>query len=107
VVHLCTELSSALTEIPAILKGDLSITPASGAGSNVTRPENERRKPKAVVFGGGIPDEEVRQVKEAVGEYGVGMVWCRIKPEDTKAAGGPSPEAIAPLVKKALREGGL
>lgn len=105
-VHLCTDFAAALAEIPAILKGDLSVLPATNAGSNVSRPQQDRRKPKAVAFGGGIPDEEIEQIKEATGTD-VHVAWVRIKMQDVQAMGGPDPEKLAQQVRKLLHDAGL
>ncbi|KAF1812315.1 hypothetical protein P152DRAFT_482343 [Eremomyces bilateralis CBS 781.70] len=112
VVHIILDLPTALHEIPLIL----TLTPPSPAstlGTNAARAAaNEPlRTPKAVIFGGGIPDEEVAQVKAAVSEEQRGEVlWVNLTMEDYARQGvqqGPSPPVANVLVREKLREGGL
>ncbi|OIW29458.1 hypothetical protein CONLIGDRAFT_680307 [Coniochaeta ligniaria NRRL 30616] len=105
VVHICLDLPSASTELPALCAGDLSALPSSGLGSNAGRPQPERRVPVAVFFGGGIPEAEMERVQRLVGDKGgddaVKVRFLRITREEVLAAGaaGPDPEVIARLYR--------
>jgi len=113
VVHACTDPSAALAEIPAILKGDLSVLPTSKHGSNIDRPLQHRRKPRAVCCGGAITDENVRDIKSATGPD-ADVVWVRVEREEIQAMGGidkatgaPKPELLAEYFKGKLKMAGL
>jgi len=99
----------AAREFRAVLSGDLSQLPSSGLGSNVKRPETERRVPLSIGAGAGIPDEEFEQVKKEIGEVG-NVKFVKIRIEDIRATGnqgGPDPKVIASIWKKKLGEIGL
>jgi hypothetical protein len=97
VVHTCLTPESAITELPALFAGNTDINLSSGLGSNASRPAAERKVPKAVIFGGGVPDGHVADVVNAIGEVKV----VRVTREDILATGakGPSPEVIARVLR--------
>lgn len=78
------EFDTAKSELPRILNGDTSCIPtSSGVGSNLQRPESERRVPRAVTCGGGIPDEEYKELKEIVHKaIGREIPWYKVYPGD-------------------------
>ncbi|KAB5576022.1 hypothetical protein GE09DRAFT_1215752 [Coniochaeta sp. 2T2.1] len=110
VVHTSLTLSSASTELPLLLSGALSTAPSSGLGSNASRPESDRLVPRAVFFGGGVPEEEVqlvqRLVLEKLGLDGAkgegGPKFLRVTREEVLAAGakGPDPGVIAGIYRR-------
>lgn len=104
VVHTCLDLAAAESELPALCAGDLSAAPSSGVGSNAHVPQDQRRVPKAVFFGGGIPEEEMERVQRLVREKAGGddaVKFLRITREEVLAAGaaGPDPDVIAGLYR--------
>jgi hypothetical protein len=105
VVHTCLDLPSAESELPALCAGELYATPSSGLGSNAGVPQSERRVPKAIFFGGGIPEEEMERVQQLVREKGGDAVkFLRITRDEVLAAGaaGPDPAVIAQLHRSKL-----
>ncbi|KAB5550908.1 hypothetical protein GE09DRAFT_1222725 [Coniochaeta sp. 2T2.1] len=111
VVHTSLTLPTASTELPLLLSGALSTAPSSGLGSNASRAESERLVPKAVFFGGGVPEEEVELVQRLVleklgegegdGKEG-GPKFLRVTREEVLAAGakGPDPGVIAGIYRR-------
>jgi hypothetical protein len=103
VVHTCLDLSAATTELPLLCSGDVSVETSSGLGSNVGLPVNERRVPKVIFFGGGIPEEEYERVttlvRASAGHDSVSFL--RVTREDVLAAGasGPDPDVIAKIYR--------
>jgi hypothetical protein len=109
VVHAIVglDVSTAIKELKALVSGDLSSVPSSGLGSNVTRAEGERRVPRSIGCGAGIPEEGYQKLREGVGE---GVIWIRLTIEDVRAAGGtggPNPELINKMFRSKLKEAGL
>jgi hypothetical protein len=111
VVHVVIgqDPSIAAREFRAILSGDLSQLPSSGLGSNLGRPEAERKVPLSIGAGGAISDEEFEQVKKEIGEVGE-VKFVKIGIEDIRATGhqgGPEPKILAQVWKGKLKEVGL
>lgn len=101
--------SVAILEFRAVLSGDLSQLPSSGLGSNMRRPEAERRVLLSIGAGAGVPDEEFEQVKREIGNVG-DVKFVKITIEDVRATGhqgGPDPSILGPVWKKKLKEIGL
>ena len=101
--------SVAAREFRAVLSGDLSQLPSSGLGSNVKRPETERRVPLCIGAGGGVPEEEFERMKREIGEV-ADVKFVKFKIEDVRATGhqgGPDPNILAPIMKRKLKEVGL
>ena len=105
------DIESAKRELPALLKGDLSILPVSGMGSNVGRVEEDRRVPMAIMCGGAIPKEEYEDLRQHINQtIGREVIWLKIYPEDViKATGrtapppsGPDPRIIAAVFREKL-----
>ena len=103
IVHGATDLPSALAELPALAGGDLSIKPSSGLGTNATAATPQA--PKAIIIGGGVPEDEFEQIKTAI----TGVPVIRVTREDVAAAGGtgPDPALIAKLFKDKLTAAGI
>lgn len=96
-----------MTEIPAVLNGE-AIMPVSKLGSNVDRPAHERRIPRAVVFGGAIPEEDKIAVKQMARRSGVeegDVIWLAVKGD--KSRGPPSADVIAAKIRELLKGAGL
>ncbi|KAF1349531.1 hypothetical protein BDV97DRAFT_170233 [Delphinella strobiligena] len=108
VVHCCLlSDKSGVTEIPAVLGGE-AITPVSNIGSNVDRPSHERRIPRAVVFGGAIPEEHTNAIKDAARKAGVkegGVSWLAVRGDPSR--GSPSADVIASKIRELLKGAGL
>lgn len=101
--------SAGAREFRALLSGDLSQLPSSGLGSNVKRPEAERRVPLSIGAGAGVSDDEFEQMKKEIGEFGH-VKFIKMTIEDIRATGhqgGPDPSILAPIFKKKLKEMGL
>lgn len=107
-MHTCLELSAAEAELPLLCSGELSATASSGLGSNAQLPVPERRIPKAVFFGGGIPEEEMERVKKLVSEKaGSDAVrFLRVTRDEVLATGatGPNPDIIARLYREKVAD---
>ena len=103
------DITSAVAELPALCAGDLSTTPSSGLGTNATVDASQRRAPKAIIIGGGVPAEEVAQLKAAVAAAAPDVATVVVNRSDILAAGGsgPDPELIAQLLKEKLSALGL
>lgn len=66
-MHCCLTLPAALSELPALISGDLATVPSSGLGTNAGVADPSKRKiPRAVFFGGGFSDDEYEAVVRAV-----------------------------------------
>ncbi|KAK4151053.1 hypothetical protein C8A00DRAFT_45678 [Chaetomidium leptoderma] len=105
IVHICTNLSDATAELPQVCAGRLDTPAASGLGSNASVDVADRKAPKAIIFGGGIPDDEVTAVTEAVhGAAGAAVKVVRVTRADILATGatGPSAEVIAGVLRGEL-----
>jgi hypothetical protein len=101
--------SIAVREFRVLLSGDLSQLPSSGLGSNLGRPEAERKVPLSIGAGGGVPDEEFEQVQKDIGEVG-DVKFVKIRIEDIRATGHqgrPDPKILAQIWKRKLKEVGL
>ncbi|OAA56526.1 hypothetical protein SPI_07533 [Niveomyces insectorum RCEF 264] len=104
VAHICLSLGAAESELPALCAGELTTEPSSGLGSNAGLPAADRKVPRAIVFGGGVPDDEVDRVTKAVQARAPGIKPIRIQRQEVLAAGaeGPNPDVIAKLLKEKL-----
>ena len=103
-VHICLDLDAAIAELPAVCAGDLDADPASGLGTNATLPAGERRVPRAIIFGGGIPDEEVAKVGDAVRASAPGIRIVKVARQEVLDAGAekPNPEVIVGILRGKL-----
>ncbi|KAL2264160.1 hypothetical protein VTK26DRAFT_1278 [Humicola hyalothermophila] len=123
VVHVCLKLSHALAELPSLCNRDVNVAAASPLGSNQARRDDDilgRRVPVAVVFGGGVADDEYEAVAAAIEarlkeEAGRGdgaqqpVKMVRVTRADVLAAGGtgPEPGVVARVVRSKLQAEGL
>ncbi|KAK5659243.1 hypothetical protein OQA88_1335 [Cercophora sp. LCS_1] len=107
VVHIALSTEAALAEIPAVASGDTGVVPSSGLGSNANADASARQVPKALIFGGGISAEEVGEVKSAVSAAAPDLKFISITHDEIEAAGGPTAENIASVLKGKLGEAGL
>ncbi|GAB1317415.1 hypothetical protein MFIFM68171_07625 [Madurella fahalii] len=106
VTHTCLSFDAALSELPEVCSGHLETEISSKLGTNFNRPVPERQKPRAIVFGGGVPDEQVQAVTQEVQAREPGVRALRVTREDIVAAGGggPNPDIIAQVLRKKLGE---
>ncbi|KAK3899275.1 hypothetical protein C8A05DRAFT_37112 [Staphylotrichum tortipilum] len=104
IVHVCTTPATASSELPPLCAGALDTIDTTGCGSNAARPVAERRLPRAIIFGGGIADEDVVAVMEKVGERVEGVKAVRVTRADVLAKGatGPSPGVIVEVLREKL-----
>ncbi len=104
VVHIALSLEAALAELPVVSSGELETAPSSGLGSNAGAPVAERKAPKAIIFGAGIPEEDVARVIEAVNAKAPGVKPIQVTKEDVQGAGAdkPNPEIIVKILKDKL-----
>ncbi|KAH8893647.1 hypothetical protein GQ53DRAFT_840027 [Thozetella sp. PMI_491] len=104
IVHIAVNLEAAEAELPLVAAGELDAVPASGLGTNATLPVAERKAPKAIIFGGGIPEDEVTKVTTAVQAKAPGAKFVRVTREDFENLGlqTPNPEAIVKILKEKL-----
>ncbi|KAK0652867.1 hypothetical protein B0T16DRAFT_322018 [Cercophora newfieldiana] len=104
VVHSCLEPQTALAELPALFAGNLQVTPSSGLGTNATFPQEKRKVPVAVFFGGGFSDDEFEKIKAAVSAVNPNAYFLKVQKRDVLAAGsfGPNPDTIAKIYRKRL-----
>ena len=104
VVHACTTLASAMAEFPPLCAGSLETLPSSGIGNNAVQPLCDRRVPKAIVFGGTMPDEDVAAVMEAVGAQTPGVMPVRVTRQDIldRGADTPNPGVISMVLHEKL-----
>jgi len=109
VVHVCHDLDSALTEIPALLRGE-PVESSSDLSSN-------SQAPKAVVIGKGFTEEEMDRIikagKDSGSEKAASVAW--LLPDDEKftyyqkakaiaSAGTLLPSVIADRVRDCMKE---
>lgn len=106
VTHICLELEAAQTELPKLFAGDLETTPSSGLGSNADLPAAERKVPRALIFGGGVPEEQIKLITDAVLAKAPNAKVVHITRQQVLNAGGqgPNPEIIAKVLKAKLDE---
>ena len=108
-VHVALDRETALAELPAIASGDVSVAPSSGLGSNANVDAGERKVPKALIFGGGLPEGDIKAVTEALCNAAPNVKPIVVTKGDILAAGGtgPDPDLISRLIKEKLIEAGL
>lgn len=106
VTHICLELEAAQIELPKLFAGDLETNPTSGLGSNADLPTADRKIPRALIFGGGVPEEHVKLITEAVLAKAPDAKPIHITRQQVLNAGGqgPNPEVIAKVLKAKLDE---
>ncbi|KAM7192153.1 hypothetical protein V8F20_008988 [Naviculisporaceae sp. PSN 640] len=106
ITHICLTLESATTELPLLFAGEVTTEPSSGLGSNVGIPAEQRKVPQALIFGGGVPEEHVKAVTEAVLAKAPSAKPIHITREQVVSAGGQGPNAdvIAKVLKAKLDE---
>ncbi|KAK0712872.1 hypothetical protein B0T26DRAFT_677280 [Lasiosphaeria miniovina] len=104
--HICLDLETAQAELPLICAGNLETEPSSGLGSNAGVPATERKVPRAIIFGGGIPTDEIQRVHDAVQAKAPEVKQIHLTRQDILDAGatGPDPEVIGRLLRQKLAE---
>ncbi len=105
VSHICLTLDAAEAELPAICAGELATAPSSGLGSNAAVPEAERRVPRAIVFGAGIPRgagsaRDGRRAGARSRHQAVAV--SRQDVLDAAGDGAPGPDVIAKVLREKL-----
>ncbi|KAJ9602499.1 hypothetical protein H2200_013042 [Cladophialophora chaetospira] len=102
VVHVCTTQETAMSEIPALLRGE-TITAASGLGTNAEGAS--RTDVSLIILGGGNSKDNVEEIKAAADAVKpLPLLWADV----SKMSGGgrPSPEGIRDRIFECLeREG--
>ncbi|KAL2194060.1 hypothetical protein P885DRAFT_80588 [Corynascus similis CBS 632.67] len=106
-VHMCLSPDSAIAELPGLCAGGASagsVVSSSGLGSNISRPDAERRLPRGIIFGGGIGEEDVARVMDAVHREAPGIKAVRVTRDAILATGAqrPSPEIITRILREKL-----
>ncbi|KAK4213154.1 hypothetical protein QBC37DRAFT_180784 [Rhypophila decipiens] len=106
ITHICLTLDAAQSELPALFAGALETAPSSGLGSNANLPPTQRKIPQALIFGGGVPEEQVKSITEAVLAKAPSAKPIHITREQIVNAGGsgPNPDIIARVLKAKLDE---
>ncbi|KAJ9150748.1 hypothetical protein NKR23_g3531 [Pleurostoma richardsiae] len=104
IVHSCLDLSAAEAELPLLCAGELDTTAVSGLGSNAALPVTDRKVPKAILLGGGIPDEEVERLSELIKAKAPNINLVRVTKEDVLSAGasGPDPDVITRIYREKM-----
>ncbi|KAK3320126.1 hypothetical protein B0T19DRAFT_468334 [Cercophora scortea] len=104
VVHICLTLEAALAELPLIFSGALDTDPSSKLGSNAETAVADRKVPLALIFGGGLPEDQIKAVKEAVLAKAPNAKPIVITRQDIFDAGGkgPDPDLICRLLREKL-----
>ncbi|KAK3321933.1 hypothetical protein B0H66DRAFT_638444 [Apodospora peruviana] len=106
ITHICLNVEAAEAELPQIFAGQLETEPSSGLGSNAGVPVAERKVPRALIFGGGIPEDQVKAISEAVLAKAPGAKPIHVTRQEILNAGaqGPNPEIITKVLKAKLAE---
>ncbi|KAK3990924.1 Matrilin-4 [Cladorrhinum sp. PSN332] len=106
IVHICFDPASATAELPLVCSGDRDIPPSSGLGTNAGLPPAERLIPKAIIFGGGVSDDDAQAITQAVHAKVPEIKALHVTKQDILNAGGqgPNPEIISAVLKKKLVE---
>jgi len=90
VVHVCTGLESATTEIPALLKGETA-KPSSGLGSNAEGAS--RSDVSMIIVGGGYSKDDLDAIKSAADAVKpVAVFFADVS--KTVGPGPPAPDVI-------------
>jgi len=92
IVHHCDSVDTALSEIPALLRGE-AIRPSSGFGTNVKGPA--RNDVQLILIGGAFAEEDVSAILAAVEDVKP-LAFFRTDPGKVPSGtpGRPPPEAI-------------
>jgi len=100
VVHVCTTLDTALSEIPALLKGETS-PPSSGLGTN--NGGSVRNDISFIVIGGGYSKDDVDAIKAAAdGVKPLPFFWADIS--KTVGPGPPTPEVVKERILESVEK---
>lgn len=102
-VHICIALKDALAELPVLFAGE-AVTPASKLGTNVGA--ETQQTPKYLIFGAGLPAEEVKQVSDAVKAKSEAAKFIQVNKSEIVAAGGsgPDPKVVGHVLKAKIAE---
>ncbi|KAK4445061.1 Matrilin-4 [Podospora aff. communis PSN243] len=110
VVHVVLNIEAALSELPAIASGNLDTPPASGLGSNTSADAAARKVPRAIIFAGNLPEDDIKSVQDAVSAVAPDVKFILITKEDilgAGVAGPPNPVVIAQILKDKLTAAAL
>ena len=77
VIHLILTPSDGQTQLPFVLKGQTPPANVRNKDADAIATCNYSDPPKAIVFGGGYSDEDVKIMREACQGFGEGVVWLR------------------------------
>ncbi|KIW72589.1 hypothetical protein PV04_00770 [Phialophora macrospora] len=90
VVHVCTTRDTAVSEIPALLRGETA-APSSGLGANAEG--SARSDVSLIIIGGGYSKDDVQAIKEAADAVKpLPLFWADIS--KTAGSGPPAPDMI-------------
>ena len=89
-MHVCTSRDTAVSEIPAVLRGETT-APSSGLGSNA---EGAARSDISfIVIGGGYSHDDVQAIKSAADAVKpLPLFWADVS--KTAGSGPPTPDTI-------------
>jgi len=75
-------------------------------GTNATLAAADRKVPRAVIFGGGVPDDQITQITAALKAKAPEVKAVHVSRDDILATGatGPDPELIGRLLREKLAE---
>ncbi|ETI28821.1 hypothetical protein G647_01273 [Cladophialophora carrionii CBS 160.54] len=90
VVHVCTSRDTAVSEIPALLRGETT-APSSGLGANAEG--SARSDVSLIIIGGGYPKDDVQAIKEAADAVKPLPLFCA-DVSKTAGSGPPPPDMI-------------
>ncbi|KIW30580.1 uncharacterized protein PV07_06316 [Cladophialophora immunda] len=98
VVHVCNNADAAVSEIPALMKGDTT-APSSGLGTNTGG--SGRSDISLIIVGGGFSPQDVQAIKSAADSVKPVAFFCADTSKTPAGAGPPPPE----MIKKRMMAG--
>lgn len=100
VVHVCTSVDTAVSEIPALLKGD-EAKPSSALGTNSEGPI--RTDVSLILIGGGYSKADVDAIKAAVDSAKpLAIFWADVS--KTAGSGPPPPDMIKARLMESIEK---
>ncbi len=84
--------------------GELGTEASSGLGSNAALDVGARKVPRSIIFGGGIPEDEIERVTQAVRARNPDVKPVQVTRQDVLDAGaqGPNPDIIVKILREKL-----